>query len=246
MLPEKLDLMLAAKAMGLASGFSSSARRVFFLLLEHYNRTTGRCDPSYATLAKLLGIAERTVARAIALLIKQRFLIVVRHGGQNHCNSYQPNWPLFRKIEADWKSRRAEHSARFDRARLSSFNRQICPEEQDKSVQQTFPTNSIPLTSDTRQSADTVKAVPTKGAWQGSKISKMSVSSSEAARDSAERRWATELQKRYIQSRELYAVIIEAIDEELKSAVTDAEQKKPGSGVSFVLRELQKRGVRVV
>ena len=61
MLPKKLDTTLALKAICLTDKLTGTEKRFAVALLDHFNRKTGRCDPSYETLAKLLGVNRRTV-----------------------------------------------------------------------------------------------------------------------------------------------------------------------------------------
>src|SRR5580700_4547746 len=95
-LPKKLDTILALKAICLTDKLNGTEKRIAVALLDHFNRTTGRCDPSYETLAELLGINRRTVGRGVTKIVKTRFFSMVRHGGIRNCNSYQPSWSLYR------------------------------------------------------------------------------------------------------------------------------------------------------
>src|SRR5437879_1928670 len=113
MLPKKLDITLALKAIALADNATASEKRIAAAVLDHFNRKTGRCDPSYETIAAILSINVRTVGRGITKLAKINFLKVIIHGGVRHCNSYQPNWPLFRAIETEWQRKRRQHANRF-------------------------------------------------------------------------------------------------------------------------------------
>jgi hypothetical protein len=70
-----------------------------------------------------------------------------------------------------------------------------------------------------------------------------STPSVEAARDSAERRWNIELLDLIGQDPVLSGAVADAIDLPLKSMATDAELKRPGSGLECLLRELSKRGI---
>ena len=102
----KYDITFALKAIGLSEGLSGTDKRTAITLLDHFNKKTGRCDPSRDTLAVLLSVDERTVSRSIAKISRLNFFHVVRHGGHYNCNHYAPNWPLFRKLEREWQARR--------------------------------------------------------------------------------------------------------------------------------------------
>jgi hypothetical protein len=55
-----LDTLIAFKIICLSEDLSPTGRRVAAALIEHFNRRTGRCDPSHARIAALLGV-ESTV-----------------------------------------------------------------------------------------------------------------------------------------------------------------------------------------
>jgi hypothetical protein len=56
------------------------------------------------------------------------------------------------------------------------------------------------------------------------------------------RRWNGDLLDRF-RSTPVYAVIVDALDEELQNAATEAELKRRGAGVDRILRELAVRNV---
>jgi len=147
MLPKKLDTTLALKAICLTNKLNGTEKRIAVALLDHFNRSTARCDPSYETLAKLLGINRRTVGRGVTKLVKTKFFTMVRHGGINNCNSYQPSWSFYRDLEERWKRERRQHAARFARQDMSSSPGQACPTVGGEPDLQTCTTNFITLTS---------------------------------------------------------------------------------------------------
>jgi hypothetical protein len=67
-----------------------------------------------------------------------------------------------------------------------------------------------------------------------------------AARDAAERRWNEALTKQFAAAPDIFVSLIDAIDPELQSTATDAELQRPGSGISFLLMELDRRVPLVV
>jgi len=99
--PQRNDVVIAVKAMHYAPGLSTVDRKVGALILEHYNKTTGQCDPGNSRLATMLGIDERTVRRATAELCGPgRLFWKVSHGGKYGRASYTPQWAVFRAIVA--------------------------------------------------------------------------------------------------------------------------------------------------
>ena len=122
------------------------------------------------------------------------------------------------------------------------------------SASQTYSTKPIPSTKkpDTSQSTECGRQ---SGLGNGSVRSTSAhnnaprstflgpTSSAEAARDSAERRWNIVLLDLFAHDPALFGAVADAIDLPLKSMATDAELKRPGSGLECLLRELSKRGI---
>src|SRR3981081_1955372 len=154
MLPKRFDTTLALKAISLSDRLNGTEKRIAAALLDHHNRITGRCDPSYETIATLLSINRRTVGRGVTKIIKVGFFSMVRHGGIHKTNSYQPSWSFIRDLEEGWKRDRRQHAERFPRQEMSHLPGQTCPTSDGETVLQTYSTNIIPLTSS--------KAQPTK------------------------------------------------------------------------------------
>ena len=118
MLPQRLDILIAFKAISLAPDLSVTEKRVASALIDHFNRQTTQCDPSLDTLATLLGIHRRTVIRSVNHLVRLKYFRRTRHGGNFHRNFYEPLWPRFREVEAEWQIRRLKHSQRFREGNL--------------------------------------------------------------------------------------------------------------------------------
>ena len=124
MAQQKLDTILAFKALSLAQGHSGPDKAVGAALLDHYNRKTGRCDPSLQCISELVGVSERTVMRSVERLVHQSLFVKIRHGGLGHRNHYEPNWPRYREIESQWSARRSARSLRLRGQHLSPPQRQ--------------------------------------------------------------------------------------------------------------------------
>lgn len=154
------DILLAFKHIALCELNGTETQFAAFLI-DSYNRKTGRCDPSEETAAHILGKSTRTIIRAGARLVALRFFRKRKHAGNNHCNSYEPNWELFRERESIYKRRRTCWAGRFDRLILSpspsqsihlesdnaaSSKCQIGHNAYDKDVTQTCSTNHIEST----------------------------------------------------------------------------------------------------
>lgn len=68
------------------TGLKPTERLVAYMLADHHNDTTSRCDPSVALLAEETGLDERSVSRAIRRMEETGHLTVRRNGGTR--NSY--------------------------------------------------------------------------------------------------------------------------------------------------------------
>jgi hypothetical protein len=76
---------------------SDSARTVFsVLLLRHHNNKTGKCNPSYETLAKECGKGRQSVMRSVAMLKRKGIIDVKVQPGRTHTNSFR--FPLLEMV----------------------------------------------------------------------------------------------------------------------------------------------------
>src|SRR4051812_42403617 len=102
---QPLDITIAYKTISLVEGLTATDRRIAGAILDHFNQRTSQCDPSLARISKLLAISTRTVIRSMKRLVAAGLFRSKRHGGRSHRNSYEPVWPRFRELEAQWKAR---------------------------------------------------------------------------------------------------------------------------------------------
>jgi hypothetical protein len=229
-----LEVLLALKAVSLAPGLMENDRRVAATLLEHFNRNTGECDPGLERIATLLCISTRTVIRATQRLEKAGLFRKVRHGGHLNRNSYEPLWKKFHEIEAAWRARFSE-SARSRRSQVSPSPSRSCHVQGDTRVPQTCLSN---------QFKETCSSSPPKQADEPDLSSKRGqreigvTRSADAARVAAERRWSSDLHQRFSSQPITYSEIVGAIDPRLQQAATDAELRRHGDGVSYIIEAL--------
>ena len=261
MLPQRLDTLLAFKAISL-SELTGTDKQVAAAIIDSFNRRTQQCDPSFDRIAHLVCKSRRTIIRAVQRLERMRFIIKVRHGGHFHRNSYEPNWAHFRQLEAQWKARRATRHWMTDVS--PSMVPTPCHGGGDKTDTQTILTNHSKATcppsppgtdrnlreaegrkwhpkeersSPSPESGRTLRCRSIKGAvFNDAKF---------AARSSAERRWNSALLKRLIDTPDLYARAVEAIDVELQNAATEAEMKRTGGGLSHIIEQLVRQGLKL-
>jgi len=253
---QKADTLLAIKAIALSSALSAIDKRVGTALIDHFNRATGRCDPSLNGLAGLLGVSRRTVIRAISRLVGERMLRKVRHGGFSHRNSYEPIWRRFRELEAEWNERRKSRRGNTTSHGVSPLTGQTCHLAGGTDGTQTYPDNN--LSSETF--ARLTRALPSIGTTGG--VARLQAPGqantgaaspqarglltkkfSAAANCEAERRWSAALHERYRGDTGLYAKAIAAIDPQLQLEATNAEVLRRGDGIAWILAELKNRGV---
>lgn len=260
MLPQRLDITLAFKALSLSGVLTSTEKQVAAAIIDSFNFRTLQCDPSFDRIAHLVGKSRRTIIRAVKRLERMGFLNRVRHGGHFHRNLYRPNWARFRKLEASWKARKATRHWGSDVAlSVVSGSSHIVGDELGT---QTIPINQSSETSPSPQSGSELHTL--NSSKENSSKQEFSVSRNSApplhrdrpsqasiansalpARLSAERRWNSVLLKRLVDQPELYAQAIEAIDPELQQKATEAELERKGGGLSHIIKVLASRGLRL-
>ncbi|SRR6266849_3435186 len=231
-----LDTLLAVKALSIAPGLKENDRRVAVVLIEHFNRKSGRCDPGLERIAVLIGISTRTVIRSIHRLVTAGLFRKKRHGGHLNRNSYEPIWPKIFEIGAAWTAqlhRRAADSA----PQMSPTPRQACHIDNDAAVHQTCQNNLIRNETCLEQPSElTGRRLPLAGK---AKLPIRSSRSSDAARAAAELRWSNDIHKRFASNPLVYGQVIQAIDLKISSEATEAEMGKRGAGFAYIARQLQ-------
>lgn len=115
-LPERGDTLIACLAIALHPHLSSTDKAVAVILLDHFNRKTGQCDPGITRISALAIIAERSVIRSLDRLVHHKLFRRDRHGGNGNRNSYQPNWPAFAVEYAKYTMRKDVASRRTNLA----------------------------------------------------------------------------------------------------------------------------------
>jgi hypothetical protein len=98
-----LQVLLAKGTIGLMSDLTSAEKRVAIAIIDHFNRRTGRCDPSLERLAAILDINVKTVKEAVKKLDELQIILKKSFAGKYHCNAYQPNWHLLQTMDEDWR-----------------------------------------------------------------------------------------------------------------------------------------------
>jgi hypothetical protein len=92
-------------------------KAVLSLIVDHANPTTGRADPGQIRIARLLGLAIRTVKRSIARLLRTPYLSRKLRGLSS--TAYQVNWAAI---------------LRHDRSYEAAKRCQTCPLDGDSAV----------------------------------------------------------------------------------------------------------------
>jgi DNA-binding MarR family transcriptional regulator len=244
MLPQKLDMLLAFKAISLSEVLTGSEKRILATILDHFNQKTGQCDPSLGGIAELLLVDRRTVMRAIKRAEQLGLFRKVRHGGNFHRNHYAPTWLHFRRIEESWRQKKREHRQRHERKNVSHFQRQKSHSAGGEAAPQTCLINNSHETchsglanKEHYQSYSSTSITRQQPQRLNRAIHVKHTSSEQAARDAAQRRWDNAILKRF-SGQPLYAQIVNAIDPALSDAATKKEMEKPGSGFWYVLEQL--------
>lgn len=250
------DPLMALKVLLLCEDLTLAERRVGAALIDHRNNRTGRCDPGLETLSRELGIGRRTVIRASAALEKRGLLRKRRYGGYFHRNSYEFNWERFRDLNAAWEKHRESVRRKNAQENLSPCAGQAHHLESDTRTTQTCLSNQSKETYVAAQPQQHTRRDRIFEASKGTReVTRSSLSNSvanewfhvktatsrDAARDAAERRWNEALMKQFLSAPDVFGGLMQEIDSELSRATTDAELQKRGSGIHFLLHELDRR-----
>ena len=250
------NTFIAHKAISLCEDLSGSEKRVAAAIIDHFNRKTGQCDPGLEKIAVLVCVSRRTVIRAVGSLVEKGYLCRLRHGGKFHRNQYEPDWDRFRAIEAQWNARRSKKVNKSEAPELSPSERQSCHVGGDIDVTQTLPRNSsketLVVQQPARESCTAASVVTSVGLSKevsrkesyvtaNARFHVKSANSSDAAYDAAERRWNELLMTQVKAAPDIFANLIVAIDADLQHATTERELRKRGSGLPFLLNELDRR-----
>ena len=222
---ERIDTLLAIKAISLAEGLGANDRRVAVSLIEHFRRRDGRCDPGLNRIADLLGINVRTVIRCVNRLVAAGLVRKVRHGGLGNRNSYHPNWSRFAELESAWREKLKRRSS-LSTTSVSPAEGQNCHVHDDNAVIQTYRPNLPQQTY--------VRSLPKEVMSKRANVDGLGTidrgsPSQEAARVEAERRWSSDLHREFGTLVVTYSEIITAIDVTIQTAATNAELHKRGS-----------------
>jgi DNA-binding MarR family transcriptional regulator len=255
-----LDILIAHKVINLSEELSNSEKRVAAVLIDHFNRKTGQCDPGQESIAELAGICRRTVVRSVRRLARLGYIKKVTHGGHFHRNHYEPIWSAFRKIDAAWAARRK--GRRFSRKAsiLSHLERPTSLIESDTGVHQTLPiihsdetshcgnnpTLDAQFTLKPSSSSSSRKVAPASPADPNPRLDRIGASAKAAQRDSAERRWNDALHNRFLDHPATFGRIVDAIDFGLSEATTASEMRQRGSGLPHLLNALAARELGVL
>jgi hypothetical protein len=233
---ERLDTLLALKVLSYVPGLATNARAVGALLLDRFNRKTGRCDPGIDGMATDLGICSRTVMRSISQLVRANLFRRHRHGGYSNRNSYEPNWEQFQQLELAWRARlRRRHPVTNEARTVSPSTGQDCHHGGDTAVTQTYSIRNLP--NETYSNGQPSK----KNGGPQNIVARLrperrilTTGSADAAKAEAERRWSTALFKHYATLPVTYADIVARIDPALQEAATDAELRQHGAGLRLI------------
>jgi predicted transcriptional regulator len=232
-----LDILLAFKAFHLVPGLKSHDRTVAAALLDHFNQKSGQCDPGLERIADLLNISARTVIRSVARIERVGLFVRRRHGGHFNRNSYEPNWRRFQEIEAAWKARKRANSQSSRAKMVSPATCQTGHLGDDRPVTQTYLDNQSKETCQKRspkKPEDRATEFRSKRHQHGTFQKPL-----DAARNAAERRWTSALHEQFASQPVSYGEIIQAIDQAMQAAATDAEVQSRGAGLAYIVNQLK-------
>lgn len=224
-MPAKLDIVKAYKALHIAPDLSPAGRQVGFAIVDSFNKKTGLCEPSQARLAMLLKKDIRSVKRAVnelACATEHRLALLTKwsHGGRFHQASYQPDWPVLRSICDAWEAR-ANASWRSpdddtNVTELSPSTGQNCPLDGDENVPQTLSITNFKYPSE--------------------QVERREGSHRAVAELKASERIERRLRKL---DERVYALAID-LDSSVWTDAVALETAKPGSGSRFILETMRR------
>lgn len=96
------DILFTQKALLAWPGLSGAARQVGGALINHFNRRSGLCYPSYERIAEVTGLSVGGVRKGVKALVDVGLFQVNRHGGRAATNSYKPNFDTIRQFISDY------------------------------------------------------------------------------------------------------------------------------------------------
>lgn len=263
---EDNDILFAHKALNVMAGVTEATRRVAGAIIDHFNKRTGQCDPSIGRLATLLGMDEKTVRRATAILDEKGIITKDSHGGKGHRARYLPNWELFQAIVADWDARMKTGSARrtirSEAPKTEAAKRTIspgstgrdCPVKPGEIALQTLRSNQSkkpiePEQVETLGSEPQTTGLrkPLHGLGRGNKPTAQrsmllpinggkGPSHADAARAGAERRLYAEIHALGMKAE---ADVLEWMTRDRQEATTQAEMQRKGGGLAFILAAMR-------
>ncbi len=271
---EENDILFAHKALSLYPGLTDASRRVGAAIIDHFNKRTGQCDPSIQRLATMLGIGQASVSRATEKLHNLGLIEKLSHGGKSHRSRYVPNWERFHAVVADWDARMKTGEKPASPCRhtgtpadtpapnlsgLRSSTYQDCEVELIRIDKQTLRINPSkePIETErveTPHSKAPAQSVPKarQGLGRGSKpiaqrpmllpiSGGKNVSHIEAARAAAERRWDAAAKDLGVAA---YGEIIDWMDPLRQEAATQAELRRKGGGIAYIIDAMQGQRMR--
>jgi hypothetical protein len=243
--PQKLDVILAFKAIALTDELSGMEKRVAAAIVDSFNYRTTQCDPSLNRVAHLLRTSRRTVIRAVIHLEHLRFMRKHRHGGHSHRNSYEPNWIRYREIEGAWAAHKKTKHWKSSVMEMSPCQSQTSHLDGAQAGTQTSLINKLELTECVKSKSEPAKAfMPRRDAaerWQLKSFVRESTRSRQAAMTAAERRWSADLIRQFASDPETHARIIGTIDTDLQDKATQAEQARHGAGIELILHNARQQ-----
>jgi hypothetical protein len=133
-----------------------SLKAFAWALALYRNADNGRCDPSYAGLAKAAGVSERTAIRLIHTIERMGWIAIERGGGAGHCNQFTFIIPTGKRVTDSCHSFSAEKGDKSSREPAKKG---------DKSTPKTLTPmchpnkeNNIPCVSDETQGMERERA----------------------------------------------------------------------------------------
>lgn len=232
-LPGRNDKALARVAIIRDRSLSPGAKAVADRLIDHFNWTTGQCNPSISRLEEGTGCSRRTVYKALRRLEEAGYIRRFRHGGQGFTNAYAINWALLREIAKPGDTTGATRDTPAGAGKRTGSGAREGTQTPERTLE------DEPLKRRSMESGRGMKAnhPAPRPIPSGSKRSLPS--SSQVLRNKALQRWEQDL-KRKLGDR--YPEAVNMMTEALIVAATDREIRQLHEGYLVVLDALEAGG----
>lgn len=243
--PRDQDLARARAALARARELPPASRLVGAVILDHYNRDTGRCDPSVERIGRISGLHERSIRRAAALLDELGLIARRVHGGRRHRNAFAPDFAAIIALDA---------STAFESGSVTTVTtRTLWSADPDSRVPHNLnlePESDSEVVAGTAREPRTAPVRPApRGAGSGGSRQQRELllpidgGRRQIAETAASNRLWRDLRQRYFGTAGWGGIVDAMLVDDLVEAAQAAEMRRPGVGITVVETALRRSGL---